>query len=161
MTRRALFAAGAILALPLAACRQSDPRQASPPAPAVFVPASPAPAPAPKRPSILVGEDDPLHFTGTEPFWGGEARGTSLTYRTPENPRGTAIEIARSAGADTLVLGGTLADKPFTLAISAGRCSDGMSDRSYPFTAILKVGDERRRGCGWSDAHRFSGPANP
>ena len=40
-------------------------------------------------------------------------------------------------------------------------CSDGMSDRTYPFTVTLEIGEETRNGCGWTDRQPFEGPANP
>jgi uncharacterized membrane protein len=40
-------------------------------------------------------------------------------------------------------------------------CSDGMSDRIYPFTVTLKIGDDLRSGCGWTERQRFTGPEAP
>ena len=40
-------------------------------------------------------------------------------------------------------------------------CSDGMSDRSYPFTVTLMVMGEQREGCAWTDKQPFSGPQHP
>ena len=45
---------------------------------------------------IAAGET--IRFTGTEPFWGGETQGGSLTYSTPEDPDGTTIAVSRFAG---------------------------------------------------------------
>lgn len=142
-----------LLGLALTACRQDAADQstiAAPTASAVAAPVIPA---AP--PSAFVGDDETLHFTGTEPFWGGEVSGTSLTYTTPENQAGIAIEVTRSIAAGSLALSGTFDGKPFALGITEGRCSDGMSDRSYPFTAVLRVDGEVRHGCGWGDEHPF------
>ena len=41
----------------------------------------------------------PLRAIGTEPFWGGEVGGTSLTYTTPEDPDGAPIAGLYAAGA--------------------------------------------------------------
>ena len=46
-----------------------------------------------------IGPEETIHFTGTEPFWGGEASGGTLTYSTPENIDGTTIAVERFAGA--------------------------------------------------------------
>jgi len=108
-----------------------------------------------------IAEDEVLRFTGTEPFWGGEVNGTSLTYNTPENPEGTAIAVERFAGRGGLAFSGVLDGAEFEMMITPLECSDGMSDRTYPFTATLKIGAEDRKGCAWSEQHPFAGPAQP
>ena len=108
-----------------------------------------------------IAADETIRFTGTEPFWGGTAQGERLGYNTPETPDGTTITVKRFAGRGGLALSGNLGDSRFDLTITEGECSDGMSDRSYPFTATLVVGGENRQGCAWTDAKRFKGPANP
>jgi uncharacterized membrane protein len=45
--------------------------------------------------------------------------------------------------------------------ITPGVCSDGMSDRTYPFVATLRLGDETRNGCAWSENSPFVGPETP
>lgn len=108
-----------------------------------------------------VGAGETLHFTGTEPFWGGTATGTSLTYTTPEDPDGTAITVERFAGRGGLSLSGRLGAGDFVMTVTPGQCSDGMSDRSYPFTVTLKLGDDLRKGCGWTERQPFDGPQQP
>jgi uncharacterized membrane protein len=134
------------LALLLAACGQGGPGTSDAPAP---------------QPSGLAGENEPLHLTGTEPFWGGEVSGATLTYSTPENQVGTKIAISRWVTDEGLVFNGTLDGKPVALGVTEAQCSDGMSDRTYPFTATLTLGADVRRGCAWSDAHPFAGLAAP
>jgi uncharacterized membrane protein len=108
-----------------------------------------------------IGEGETLHFTGTEPFWGGSVTGTALTYTTPDKPAGTAISVHRFAGNNGLAFSGMLAGAAFDMAVSEGKCSDGMSDRTYPFTVSLQIGSEKRIGCGWTDNRRFVGPDKP
>jgi uncharacterized membrane protein len=145
------------LALALAGCGQDGA-----PAPASSSEALPPPPPiSATAPASLVSEREVLHFTGTEPFWGGQVAGTALTYATPDDPNGTRLTVTRADDTDGLAFSGTLASKPFALAIVKGQCSDGMSDRTYPFTATLRIAGELRRGCAWSDAHPFAGPARP
>ena len=106
-----------------------------------------------------------LHFVGTEPFWGGEAKGTVLTYTTPEKPEGETITVARFAGRNGISLTGTLAGQGFGMAVTPGQCSDGMSDRTYPFTVTLRIGAQGEGkllgGCGWTDKTPFTGPEKP
>ena len=108
-----------------------------------------------------IAADEVVHFTGTEPFWGGQVAGGSLTYSTPEVQDGEKIAVSRFAGRNGLSFSGDLDSMPFVLAISPDKCSDGMSDRSYPFTATLQVRGEVRRGCAWTDKQPFSGPQQP
>lgn len=113
------------------------------------------------RPYAGIGEEEVLHFTGTEPFWGGEVSGGTLTYSTPENIDGTQIAVERFAGRNGLSFSGTLEGAEFVMAVTPGACSDGMSDRTYPFTVTLQVRGEQRQGCAWTDAQSFTGPEHP
>jgi uncharacterized membrane protein len=110
------------------------------------------------QPFDAVSEAERLRFVGTEPFWGGEVTGTRLTYSTPEQPDGTVLEVERFAGRGGLSYSGALAGSSFDLALAQGECSDGMSDRIYPFTVTLKLGQETRYGCGWTEARPFREP---
>lgn len=108
-----------------------------------------------------IGSDDVVHFVGTEPFWGGQASGTSLVYSTPEDQEGTEYAIERFAGRGGLAFSGTMGETPFEMMITPLRCSDGMSDRMYPFTVTLQIAQEIRSGCGWTDDQPFEGPEAP
>jgi uncharacterized membrane protein len=108
-----------------------------------------------------IGADETVHFTGTEPFWGGEAKDGKLTYTTPENQAGATFAVQRFAGNSGLGFSGTLEGRSFDMAVTRGQCSDGMSDRTYPFTATVRIGEDQRNGCAWTDSHPFSGPEKP
>ena len=109
-----------------------------------------------------IGEGEVLKFVGTEPFWGGEVGGTTLTYSTPENQDGVQIEVARFAGRGGISYSGMLdGAAPFEMTITSLSCSDGMSDRTYPFAVSLEIGADKRNGCAWSEQHPFDGPENP
>lgn len=105
-----------------------------------------------------IGSDERIRFVGTEPFWGGDVVGERLTYTTPENAKGEAIAVSRFAGRGGLSFSGERKGALLTLAIGPGTCTDGMSDQTYPYTAMLKLGDETRQGCAWTDRQRPSGP---
>ncbi|KPL68555.1 hypothetical protein SZ64_10825 [Erythrobacter sp. SG61-1L] len=109
------------------------------------------------QPFHEIGETEVLQFGGNEPFWGGQVQGSALTYTTPEDPKGQAVEVKRFAGRGGISFSGTLNGAPFDLSISATPCGDSMSDRVYPFSALLSLGGETRHGCAWSDAHPFTG----
>lgn len=113
------------------------------------------------RPFDGIGPKETIRFTGTEPFWGGEAAGDTLTYTTPDDIEGTTINVQRFAGNSGLGLSGTLSGSKFDMVVTEGACSDGMSDREYPYTVTLQLGEETRMGCAWTDRQPFTGPANP
>lgn len=113
------------------------------------------------RPYAGIGVGEKLRFSGTEPFWGGEVIGGAMTYKTAETPDGQTISVARFEGRGGLSYSGMLNSKPLALVITPEACSDGMSDRSYPFAATLQIGNETRKGCAWSDSHPVDEPEAP
>ena len=144
----------ASLSLLLAACTPSQPpADPAPTADAVtpVVPASPAAeAPSAKR---VPGQEDvePLRIFrafGTEPFWGVDVEDTRLTYTTPENQVGVAMEGTRKTLADGVEISGQHDGKPFMLTVSGGTCSDGMSDNTYRLVATFRFGEIDYKGCG-------------
>lgn len=109
--------------------------------------------------AISAGET--INLVGTEPFWGGTLKGGELVYSTPENQQGEAIAVTRFAGNGGLGFSGTWQGRPLDLTVTQGACSDGMSDRSFPFTATLRLGEEQRNGCAWTDRQPFTGADRP
>ena len=108
-----------------------------------------------------IAEDEVLRFTGTEPFWGGEVTGKALTYTTPEDQDGEVIAVERFAGRGGIAFSGLLNGADFEMMVTPLECSDGMSDRTYPFTVTLEIGEDKRNGCAWSEQHPFAGPEHP
>lgn len=113
------------------------------------------------RPYDGISESETISFSGTEPFWGGEVAGKTLIYKTPENQAGEVVQVERFAGRGGLSFSGELQAGRFTMMVTPLSCSDGMSDRTYPFTVTLEIGKETRNGCGWTQRQPFEGPANP
>lgn len=122
---------------------------------------TPAAASEEAKPYDGIEADERLDFTGTEPFWGGHVAGRTLTYDTPEDPSGEVIQIERFSGRGGVSFSGLLDGKDFNMTVTPLSCSDGMSDRTYPFTVTLKLGEETRNGCGWTEKQPFEGPAQP
>lgn len=112
-------------------------------------------------PFAAIGPDETISLTGTEPFWGGSIAGERLAYTTPENPGGVTIAVRRFAGNSGLGFSGTRNGRPVDLTVTQGTCSDGMSDRTYPYTVTLRLDGETRSGCAWTTRQPFSGPATP
>lgn len=86
-------------------------------------------------------------FTGTEPFWGGTIDGSTILYRTPEDQSGKTVAATVTKQGAATRYSGTLDGQPFVLTLTAGTCSDGMSDTVYPLNAALTVHGEQRQGC--------------
>lgn len=84
-----------------------------------------------------------------------------MTYSTMENQDGWTFPVTRFAGRAGIGYTGEVDRKPLTLTVTEGECSDQMSDRTYPFTATLKIGDDVRNGCAWTAQHPFDGPETP
>jgi uncharacterized membrane protein len=153
-----------VLALILTACGSH--KSASNPDPASSAFREPRPTTsiataADTQPYSGIRPRETVHFTGTEPFWGGQVSDAALTYTTPENQAGEMVAVDRFAGRNGISFSGELGGMPFVLAVTPGTCSDGMSDRSYPFTVTLQVRGEQRKGCAWTDRHPYSGPRQP
>lgn len=108
-----------------------------------------------------IARSETVRVLGTEPFWNAVIANGELTYSTPEEPGGRSTRVTQFAGNSGLAFSGTLAAQSLDLVITEGSCSDGMSDRTYPFTATLKLGDEQREGCAWSDSRPFTGDPAP
>jgi len=106
-------------------------------------------------PPVLSGVNlsEPVSLLGTEPFWGIKLTGEELIYEGVDRPEQRApqpqIEIQGTvATLQTRSASGTT----FDVTLTATECSDGMSDRTFPLTAVVKVGDETLMGCAASTA---------
>ncbi len=120
-----------------------------------------APGAGPTEAFDGIAADETIYLTGTEPFWGGEVAGGKALYTTPEKQDGVRFDVQRFAGNNGLAFTGIFEGRSFDLMVTPGQCSDGMSDRSYPYVATLKFEDEQRNGCAWTDVQGFSGPERP
>lgn len=108
-----------------------------------------------------VGAQESINLLGTEPFWALRVEGQEGLWTTPENQSGTRFAVTRFAGNGGLGLSGTLEGKPLTATLTPGECSDGMSDRRFPFVATIALGGETLRGCGYTQSQPFTGPPAP
>ena len=137
MRRIPISALPFVALLALAACsREPDERQA---------PAAQA-APAP----VLADVDltQPVRVLGTEPFWGLDITSAGLVYSGVDRPEqradnGGPTILGTSASWSETTDGGAV----LKVDLFATECSDGMSDRIYPLTARVEIGDETLAGC--------------
>lgn len=121
-----------------------------------------APAPADPAPAAVLGGVDlnqPLRAVGTEPFWGLDITPQTLSWsgvdqpvQTASNP-GPAVQ-GTTASYRTETSTGTL----LVLTLIATECSDGMSDRTYPLTARVELGEQSFNGCAATKAFLDAAP---
>ncbi|MEP3050782.1 MAG: hypothetical protein ABJP48_13550 [Erythrobacter sp.] len=104
-----------------------------------------------------IGNDETLNLIGTEPFWSIVVEGDQLTFSTPSDIDGEIISVSRFNGNNGLGLSGTIGADALEIAVTPGDCNDGMSDRHFPFTATIKMGEEVLTGCGYSDSNPVQG----
>ncbi|RZA21473.1 MAG: hypothetical protein EOP93_02895 [Lysobacteraceae bacterium] len=94
---------------------------------------------------------DPLQIFrafGTEPFWNVNVEGSTLTFTTPEDQDGSVMQGTRRAIAGGAEISGQHDGKAFVVTVSAGSCSDGMSDNQYELVSTFRYGDIDYKGCG-------------
>ena len=132
----------ALAALTLAACSPSTEGPET---------AEPEPTPAP----VLAGVDltRPLRALGTEPFWAVELTGSELVYSGVDRPEQRAPQGQPTMQGTMAIWEATTgAGQPLKVTLTATDCSDGMSDRTYPLTAMVTIGEETLMGCAASVA---------
>ncbi|MEM7781185.1 MAG: hypothetical protein AAF697_12415 [Pseudomonadota bacterium] len=112
-----------------------------------------------------IAKDTSISALGTEPFWSLEiaptAGGYDAIYSTPDNLDGSTALVTRFAGNNGLSFSGELEGQALLLAITPGACSDGMSDREFPYTATLALGDTTLAGCAYTSDEGFTGAEEP
>lgn len=138
--RLMLLAAAAVLAL--AACKPAG--EATPPANA-----PPPAAPEPIKPELNgVDLTQDLRAIGTEPFWAVEMTKADLTFSAPDHPGSTAPNAGPAMTVGQAEWSATTADGAALKITMTGKdCSDGMSDRTYPLTAKVLLGETTYNGC--------------
>lgn len=108
-----------------------------------------------------VSPQEAVTMAGTEPFWSLKITGAQALWTTPDNQPGTRLAVTRFAGNNGLGFSGTLDGKALTATLTPGNCSDGMSDRSFPYVATIALDGATLRGCGFTDSQPFTGDAAP
>jgi uncharacterized membrane protein len=102
---------------------------------------------------------EPLRALGTEPFWALDIDSGGLRFITPDDTSGIRFpSIAPAVSADTVVWSGN-EGMAIDVRVWAEKCSDGMSDREYPFASQVTVHGTTYRGC--ADRRRKIAPAGP
>lgn len=133
----------ACVALSLAACKPAG-ETSIPPADA-----PPAPAPEPIKPELNgVDLTQDLRAVGTEPFWAVEMTKAELKFSGADLPEAAGPNPGPSMTVGQADWSTTTADgKTLRITVTGKDCSDGMSDRTYPLTAVVALGDATYNGC--------------
>ena len=119
-----------------------------------------APADAP-TPVSLGGVDlnQPLRALGTEPFWSVEITKDAMVYTGVDRDEQRASNPQPIVQGTTAVYSADTEDgTAMTVTLIATECSDGMSDRIYPLTAKVELGEVSLTGCAASQAFLNSQP---
>lgn len=111
---------------------------------------TPKAAAGPETAVTLGGVDlaKPVRALGTEPFWGVEITPDALIYTRVDQPgqrapnRGATVQGTVATFASSTDL-----NQALNVVLIATECSDGMSDRTYPLTAKVEIGDDTLTGC--------------
>lgn len=110
----------------------------------------PESAPLPETAPVLAGVDlaQPVRALGTEPFWSVEISQDALIYTRVDQPtqrapnRGATVQGTVATYVTTTDL-----NEALNVVLIATECSDGMSDRVYPLTVKVEIGDDELTGC--------------
>ncbi|NJL61588.1 MAG: hypothetical protein HC903_06880 [Methylacidiphilales bacterium] len=88
---------------------------------------------------------------GTEPFWSVEVTKRGIVYSTPDNRKQTFsyVEPISASGRtrDTVRVYQLRGKNNILIIKKQNTCSDGMSDREYPYSTTLILGNQVLDGC--------------
>lgn len=143
----------ATLSIALVACTAPQAPAESAQRPEAAAPSAAKPAQGAPMAKRGAGQEhqDPLQIFrafGTEPFWNINVEDGTLTWTTPEDQDGVVMQGERRSIADGVEITGSHDGKAFTLSVTAGACSDGMSDHQFELVSSFRYGDTAYTGCG-------------
>lgn len=133
----------------LAACNppgQAD-APAAIPAPETAPAATEAPVIAPPATTAPTADAVTWRAIGTEPFWGVRVQGGNLVFTTPEDQQGQVLPASMRMEGEATIYSGGEAGRAYSLTLTPGECSDGMSDRVFGHKAEFVLGEARFAGC--------------
>ena len=88
---------------------------------------------------------------GNEPFWSLDVTPSGVNLQRPDQAMLTAEYQPLEKAADGVrhFIGDT-AEGKLELTLTPGKCSDGMSDTVYGWSAVAKIGDQQLKGCAYT-----------
>ena len=101
-----------------------------------------------------------LRALGTEPFWALDVDASGLRFITPDDTTGILFpRVAPMVSADTVMWSGQTERSAIEVRVWPEKCSDGMSDREYPYGSRVIIAGTTYRGC--ADRRRVIAPPGP
>lgn len=103
--------------------------------------------------STSAAKDAAFTVTGNEPFWNVSISRGSIVYSSPEEVKRQTFPYVTPMTAanrpDDVLRVYRLRGRPEGMLIlkRTSNCSDGMSDKSYPYSATLILGNRAFEGC--------------
>jgi uncharacterized membrane protein len=137
----------ALAAFALTSCTQhadDAPEGAVPPADA---PVAPAPPAAPTAPAASGSWPSEINAVGTEPFWGLEITKERMILSGPDRQDLVVSHSSPTINGPSAVFEGAAGEVGLKATLTPQPCSDGMSDRTYPYAATVQTGAETLTGC--------------
>lgn len=114
------------------------------------------------QPFDTIAQGATVTMRGSEPSWNlvVEPRGEELAARFggAEDTSGQAFRVVRFSGNNGIGFSGELDGNSVQVAVTPGECTDTVSERVYPYTATLALGDQTLYGCAFTDAEPFADP---
>jgi uncharacterized membrane protein len=96
---------------------------------------------------------EPFRAVGTEPFWALEIDSTGFRFRTPDDTSGTLWPPSTPlVSGDTLRWVQKTERGEIEARIWPAQCSDGMSDRTWEYSAAVRIDTTKYNGCAESRA---------
>jgi uncharacterized membrane protein len=86
---------------------------------------------------------------GTEPFWDIGVDGGWFRFTSAGDEKPRAARVTRREASGTLRFAGMLGEWRMRAVIRRARCSDGMSERVYPYTLTLTLDGRTLSGCAY------------
>jgi uncharacterized membrane protein len=89
-----------------------------------------------------------FRLLGNEPFWNLQIDAAGLRFRTPEDTAGQVFGATRAILVGDSLRWNSVGDAGIIEAVVApAQCSDGMSDKTWPFRARVVLGKTTYVGC--------------
>jgi|GEM_PF-5338388 len=119
-------------------------------------PAKPTESREPVKPAAESSKPDEVVYKalGNEPFWHVDVRAKELQLFEMADLRAVAPAYTVEERAD----GREYKSAELRLTIQYKECSDGMSDRKYPHSAVVHFAKGSFKGCGWPAGYDLGPP---
>jgi len=103
-----------------------------------------------QMPPLPVRKDTLLHAVGTEPFWFLYVINHTKIIFHPADGADVEVPFVEPEKVDSLTYKYTSANDKITMELMVKKhpCSDGMSEKQYPYTIGISLNAVKYKGCG-------------